>query len=94
MIRRLLLIVGALLSIGFCFGSGLVIGLVAGNRDAYHRRYLEEREVIAPIIAADSKFTHVDIIERSDGGVVLVGEVPTPAALDRLMGHIGGVPSG
>ncbi len=88
MLRRLLLVVGSLLVLGFCFCSGLIVGLVSGNRNAYHLRYLEERGVIAPIVAADPAFKRVEVEERSDGGVSLVGEVPTQADLDRLRGHV------
>jgi hypothetical protein len=79
-----LLIAGALLALGLSFGAGLVIGLVAGNRDAYHRRYLEEREAIAAAVAADPAFGRVEVVERSAGGVDLVGEVPATGDLDRL----------
>ena len=82
--RRPIRIAGGLLVLGLCFGSGLLIGLLRGTRDTYHLRYLEEREAIAPTIGADSAFARVEVEERSDGGVELVGEVPTPADLDRL----------
>ena len=54
--RRVLVIVGSLLALGLCFGCGLVAGLVGGNRQAYHLRYLEEREAVAPLLAADPAF--------------------------------------
>jgi hypothetical protein len=82
--RRLTLIAGALLALGLCFGSGWVIGLMQGTRDAYRLRYLEERAAIAPAIAADPAFARVEVGERSNGGVELVGEVPTTGDLDRL----------
>jgi hypothetical protein len=78
----------ALLAVVLGFGSGLVIGLMRGNRDAYHLRYLEERDAIAPVLAADPAFAHVEFEERSSGGIELVGEVPTPADRDRLRGRI------
>src|SRR5262249_14821667 len=82
--RRLTLIGGTLFALGPCLGSGLVIGLMRGTRDAYPLRYLEERAAIAPVIAADPAFAHVEVGERSNGGVELVGEVPTPGDLNRL----------
>jgi hypothetical protein len=86
--RRLMLIAGGLLALGLCFGSGLVIGLMRGTRDTYHLRYLEEREAIAPAIGADPAFARVEVEERSNGGVELVGEVPSSADLGRLRGLI------
>jgi hypothetical protein len=86
--RRLMLIAGGLLALGLCFGSDLVIGLVRGTRDMYHLRDLEEREAIAPAIGADPAFARVEVEERSNGGVELVGEVPTQADLERLRGLI------
>lgn len=84
MLRRKFLIVAALLLAGLCFA----IGLVAGNRGAYHRRYLEERGVIAPIINNDPIFAGVEVEERSDGGVYLIGWVDTSADLDRLRASV------
>lgn len=86
--RQLMLIAGGLLALGLCFGSGLVIGLMRGTRDTYHLRYLEEREAIVPAIGSDPAFARVEVEERSNGGVELVGEVPTPADLDRLRGLV------
>jgi hypothetical protein len=57
--RRLMLIAGGLLALGLCFGSGLAIGLLHVTGVAYHRRYREERKVIAPAIAADPAFARV-----------------------------------
>jgi hypothetical protein len=86
--RRLTRIGGTLLALGLCLGSGLVIGLTRGTRDTYHLLYLEERAAIAPVIASDPAFARVEVGERSNGGVELVGGVPTPRDLDRLRGLI------
>ena len=88
MFRRLPLIIGLLLSFCFCFGTGLVIGLLLGERGAYHRRYLEERDAMASVIATDLAFAGVEVEERSDDGIYLQGKVPTPADMDRLRGHV------
>jgi hypothetical protein len=87
-VRRFIFILGALVALGFCFLCGLVIGLVAGNSEAYHRRYLEERAVIAPIVADDPAFARVSVEELSSGGIYLVGEVSTPEDLERLRGRV------
>lgn len=82
--RRLLLVAGSLLAIGFCFSSGVVVGLLGGEGGAYHRRFLEEQQSIAPLLAGDPAFAGVELHEYSAGGVYLVGEVPTAEDLSRL----------
>lgn len=84
MLRPLLLIVGALICIVLGFGTGLVIGLVVGERGAYHRRYQEERKLITPVIASETAFEQIEVEERSDGGIYLIGEVSNAAALKQL----------
>lgn len=81
---RVLLIIGGLIALIFCSGIGLLLGRLGGERGAYHRRYLEEREVLAPVLAHDRSFSAVKIDERSRGGVDLWGEVQSPAELERL----------
>jgi hypothetical protein len=80
----LLLVTGGLLALGFCAGSGFILGLLRGVGSAYHRQYLEEREALAPVLAGDPAFAGVEIREFSGGGAYLSGEVPTAADLDRL----------
>lgn len=82
--RRVLTITGGLFVLGLCFGSGLLAGMIAGNRQVYHSRYLEEREVVAPLLAADPAFVNIELCERSSGGIYLVGQVPTAADFERL----------
>lgn len=88
MIRRFLLVVLALLVLGFAFGCGFIVGALVGTVDAYHRQYLEEREAFAPTIAADPAFAGIEIVQRSDGGIQLIGKVPTPEDLERLRDHV------
>ena len=83
-VRWLLLVTGLLLSFGFCLSSGVIVGLLGGERGAYHRRYLQERAAVEPALAGDPAFAEVQVGERSDGGVYLLGEVPTPADMERL----------
>jgi hypothetical protein len=82
--RRVLLVVGIALGLGFSLCSGVALGLLRGERDAYHRRFLEEQEAIAPVLAGDPAFAGVNLHEYSGGGVWLSGEVPTPEDLGRL----------
>ncbi len=86
--RRLLMITGLLLALGFCLSFGVILGLLAGETGAYHRRYLEEKEVIAPILAADPALAAVELDEYPGGGVCLVGDVPTPEDLERLQSGV------
>lgn len=82
--RRVLLTTGSALGLGFCLCSGVIVGLLRGEGGAYHRRFLEEQEAIAPVLASDPAFAGVKLHEYSAGGVWLSGEVPTPEDLGRL----------
>jgi len=72
----------------FAFTCGLAIGVFYGHLMAKHRRYLEERALLMPILAADPAFARVEVGEYSDGGAYLVGEVPTARDLDRLSDRV------
>lgn len=82
--RRVLLALGSVFALGFCLCSGMALGLLLGEQGAYHRRSLEERAAVAPLLAGDPAFAGVELHDRSDGGVWLSGEVPTAEDLDRL----------
>lgn len=82
--RRVLLAAGSALALGFCLCIGVGLGLLGGERGAYHRRFLEEREAVAPLLASDPAFAGVALHEYSAGGLYLLGEVPTAADLSRL----------
>jgi hypothetical protein len=82
--RRVLWAAGSALALGLCLASGVVVGLLGGERSAYHRRFLEEQEAIAPLLAGDPAFAGVELREYSGGGVYLAGEVPTAEDLGRL----------
>lgn len=82
--RRVLLLAGSGLALGFCLSSGVVLGLLGGERGAYHRRFLEEQEAIAPVLAGEPAFAGVELREYSGRGVYLAGEVPTAEDLGRL----------
>lgn len=85
---RVLRIVGTLLALIFCSAAGLLLGLLAGEQGAYHRRYLEERDALAPALAGDPSFSTLEFDELSRGGATLVGEVPSVADLNRLRGVV------
>ena len=82
--RRVLLAAGVTLALGFCLCSGLVAGLLGGERGAYHRRFQEERDAIVPLLAGDPAFAGVELHDYSAGGMYLLGEVPTAEDLGRL----------
>jgi hypothetical protein len=88
MLRRWLIIAGCVLALGVIFGCGLATGFVAGMQGAslraYHTRYLEEREAVEPLLRADPTFAGVELCERSNGGIYLLGDVPTQSDLERL----------
>ena len=86
--RRVLLALGGLLVLGFCTGSGVFAWVLIRTTEAYHSRYLEERDALAPVLAGDPAFAGVEVHEYSGGGVYLSGEVPTAADLGRLKGHV------
>jgi hypothetical protein len=66
-VRWLLMGIGSMLVLGFCFASGFLLGAIRAELDAYHRRYFEEREALAPILASDPAFAGVEIHKKSDG---------------------------
>jgi hypothetical protein len=86
--QRVLLVAGSALALGFCLCAGVVLGLLGGERGAYHRRFLEEQEAIMPLLAGDATFAGVQVHEYSAGGVWLSGEVPTEEDLARLQAGI------
>lgn len=82
--RRVLKITVSLLALGFCLACGLMVGLLLGESQAYHRRYLEEQEVLAAAIADEAAFGNIQIYERSNGGAYLIGELPSQPDFERL----------
>jgi hypothetical protein len=75
---------GCVLLLTLGFGPGFLVGAICGELGAYHRRYIEERDALAPVLAGDPAFAGVKVLEKSDGGVFLIGEVATPEDLGRL----------
>ena len=73
-----------LLAIGFGLCIGGVLGLLTGEYGAYQRLYLEQYDIVAPTLASDPAFAKVEVLERSDGGIWLLGEVPTSADRERV----------
>ncbi|WP_020472973.1 hypothetical protein [Zavarzinella formosa] len=85
---RALRITGFLLSLVFCLCTGVAFGKLIGERNSYHRRYLEERELIAPLLVGEPALSGVSLLENSIGGVYLTGEVPAVEDLARLRNDV------
>jgi hypothetical protein len=82
--RTALVIVGGALLLGIGFGVGFLAGVFSGEQGTYHRQYLAERELVAPVLRDDSAFRSVQVGMRSNGGVSVHGDLPTAEAYDRL----------
>jgi hypothetical protein len=65
-----------------------LLGAVIATRDLYHARYEEERKFVEPILRGNPSYSAVDIYERSDGGISLVGEVASVGDRDRLRSEL------
>jgi hypothetical protein len=63
---------------GFCAGA-----LWEGQRMS-RSKFERDRDVMAPVLAADPAFSRVEIHPNSAGGIELEGEVPTTADGERL----------
>lgn len=72
------------LALGLCMGAGFFVGLLVGEQSTYHRRFKEEQQALAPVLAADPIFAELQLQEYSGGGVLVSGEVPTVKDLARL----------
>jgi hypothetical protein len=71
-----------------CFGLGMVfvLGAIVGGcamtvltligvqRNSRHEQYEHERDAVAPAIAKDPAFKHVEIGEESIGGIWITGK--------------------
>src|SRR5581483_12178343 len=88
MLKRILMITASVIALVLCFSCGLFAGLLRGESDASHRRFLEEQKAIAPLLAGDPAFSDVQLHEYSAGGVWLGGRVPTAEDLARLRAGI------
>ena len=75
---------GAGLFIGAGFGFGM---LYAGGQIRMQQSH-DEREVIEPILASDPAFSGLKCLERSIGGIEVIGTVSTQADHDRLRERI------
>jgi hypothetical protein len=82
--------IGCAATLSVCLGCaiGLGLGVLVGEQNGYQRRYLEEKELVEPILAGDPAFAGVRIQRRSNGGIDLIGDVPTVADRERLRGHV------
>lgn len=82
--RQAKIIVCGVFAIVCCLGTSTLIGVFIGVQNAYNRHYLEEREVIEPILASDPAFSNLTIEPLSSGGCSVNGTVSTKADHARL----------
>ncbi len=64
--------------------SAFSVGCLVGEQEASNRRFQEESEALAPIIANDLAFSRVRIESFSGGGADMSGTVATREDLLRL----------
>lgn len=88
MTGRLLRVAALLGALAVSFGIGWVVGDLQGEASAYHRRFLADRAILEPIIAADPAYAGVEVMEMSIGAGHLYGRVGSDGALDRLRGEV------
>ncbi|MDB5336221.1 MAG: hypothetical protein JWN70_1840 [Planctomycetaceae bacterium] len=84
MAHRCALIATAIIAMGSGVSIGWIYGLLAGEGEVTYRRYLEEYKSFAPLIAADPALAHLNIGERTEGGVYISGLVANAADMERL----------
>jgi hypothetical protein len=80
--KRVLLITGSLFTMALCLFIAGLIGILIGEKSAYHRQFLEEEKAISPILKGDPAYVRVAMYE--DIGVTLIGEVATQKDLDHM----------
>ncbi|QDV38491.1 hypothetical protein [Tautonia plasticadhaerens] len=88
MIGRLSRVAALLGALAVSFGIGWAVGGLQGETNAYHRRFLDDRALLKPILAADPAFSGVEIEELSIGAASLSGEVDSAEDLDRLRAEV------
>jgi len=82
---RIVLLIGTLagthaLVASFAWG----LGFLARGAHMDRERTAEDRDLLAPILAADPAFKNVTLEKMSSGGVNIQGDVPTEADRERL----------
>jgi hypothetical protein len=76
--------------IGAFFGAlatgaaALLMCAISVNYERYVTRYNEERRAVEPVLRDDPTFKTIEIVQVSDGGILLAGKVPTDADRNRL----------
>jgi hypothetical protein len=65
-------------------------GAHTGGYRERHKRYLDEHDLVAPVLASDPAFADIRIGEETGpgGGIFLVGKVKVGPALDRLKAEL------
>lgn len=76
------------ISILASFFLGVLIGGLGGQHAMCHQQYLDEYELVMPLIRDHPEFSHVEISESSAGGIALSGAVATESDLERLSNDV------
>jgi hypothetical protein len=82
--RRLLIVTGGVLLLIVSSGISFFLGALLATGGAYHQRYLEEHDALAPVLASDPAFADIQLSQRSNGGVNMYGNVSTQVDKERL----------
>jgi hypothetical protein len=71
--------------ISFCvLAFAFEMGVFWGERNAFHRRFLEHKEMLTRILGEQGLTEHVEIIEQYTGDPYLVGKLENPSDRQRL----------
>jgi hypothetical protein len=88
--RGLLLASGLLVGMAVSCAGGCALGTGLGDMWEKHRRFAEQREAVAPVLASDPGFkdAHVDDGHSGTGRMLICGHVRTQSDLDRLQDRL------
>jgi hypothetical protein len=84
LMRTAIVVFGVLSLLIIWVGVWIAGEYVGGHRERY-KRYLAERDLLAPVLASDPAFAEVMVVEDTGrGGILLWGPVKGEAAFERL----------
>jgi len=83
-VRLAFLLCGMLIGSAVGLYAGCEYGQFRALHNDYERRYEEERQLVAPILAADAAFLRIVTVNFPVAGICLAGYVPSQKDYDRL----------